>query len=570
MTANTYLIDAKKQQDIYTELREMASQHQDDDVIVGAKENAKSDSLSETDVVETKSALGAEKARITVMDQERFVNVFVSRTQALRVIYDALRERDADQNGKIDAAYLTKDLSVTVSEESPAVTDASWERLIEKYKESIFDVRVYQGDADEDSSRGTGFIYKRLQRSGVFGYTYHVLTNAHVAAQKYNKESGFEFYDIEDKKLRVKNVRFIGADINADVAVLEFDSPALLEECPLATRVPRLNETVMEIGNTEGEGVIAIPGTVVDLNSGMARYDYTDHDNYPFQIYKMFIHRRGGNSGSPVFNSDGEVMLQHHAGERGVSPYNYGIPSDRLSKTYGNIIAHRDSGGVTYSDWGIYSVALSAMDRKPLLAEGFIGQGVKINKVYPDSPAARSELKAGDIILSVNGKSDVVDVSDEMGLHRFLTTVLESTPGKTAKLEVYRQNEGRIPFELVPEEILFKQPEVYETSYEFNAVELTLDKRRLWNLPNEIQGVWIRVQNRDQYDDPIQPIQGFLYENQIIKEVNGVSTPDVSTFQEAFEDAIDTGGAIILTIYSGPAAYRNDEGGLGSEFKVYL
>lgn len=242
MTANTYLIDAKKQQDIYTELREMASQHQDDDVVVGAKENAKPDSLSETDVVETKIALGAEKARITVMDQARFVNVFVSRTQALRVIYDALRERDADQNGKIDATYLTKDLSVTVSEESAAVADAS----------------------------------------------------------------------------------------------------------------------------------------------------------------------------------------------------------------------------------------------------------------------------------------------------------------------------------------LLKQPEVYETSYEFNAVELTNDKRHLWNLPDKVQGVWVYVQNRDQYDNPIQPIQGFLYENQIIKEVNGVPTPDIRTFQEAFQNAIDAGGAIILTIYSGPAAYREDDGGIGSEFKVYL
>lgn len=569
MTTNTYRIDAKKQQDIYAQLQGIAAQHQDNDVIVGAKEKAALDSLSETDAIEAKNSLGDEKARVTVMDQTRFVNVFVSRTEALRVIYDALRARDANQDGKIDKTYLTQDLNVTVSEESSAVTDASWERLVEKYKESVFDVRVYHGDTGEYSIRGTGFIYKRFQRSEGPGYTYHILTNAHVAAEKYNKESNFELYDVEDQKIRVKNVKFVGADVNADVAVLEFNSPTLLEECPLATRVPRRNEAVMEIGNTEGEGVIAVPGTVVDLNSGMSRYDYTGYDNYPFQIYKMFIHTRGGNSGSPVFNSDGEVMLQHHAGEGGTSPYHYGIPSDRLSKTYGNIIAHRDNGGVVYSDWGIYPVALSPMDRKQLLADGFTGQGVKINKVYPDSPAARNELKAGDIVLSVNGKSDTVDVSDESGLHRFLTTVLESTPEKTVKLEVYRQDEGRISFDLVPEESLFKQPEVYETSYEFNAVELTRDKRRLWNLSDEIQGVWIYAQNRDQYDNPSHPIQGFLYENQIITKVNGVPTPDVNAFQEAYESAI-IDKTIILTIYSGPAAYRDDDGGVGSEFTVYL
>ena len=61
-------------------------------------------------------------------------------------------------------------------------------------------------------------------------------------------------------------------------------------------------------------------------------------------------------------------------------------------------------------------------------------RGILVVTIEPDSPAARSALREGDIIVALDGH----DVSGIDQLHRLLT---EDRIGKTTKLTVIRQTE---------------------------------------------------------------------------------------------------------------------------------
>lgn len=65
------------------------------------------------------------------------------------------------------------------------------------------------------------------------------------------------------------------------------------------------------------------------------------------------------------------------------------------------------------------------------LDEGFSGNGARISRIVQGSPASRSELRSGDVVVSLNGK-DVYDYRD------FMDGVRELIPNSSAELFVWR------------------------------------------------------------------------------------------------------------------------------------
>lgn len=576
MTTTTYRIDAKEQQQIYGELVVMANQTRDDDTLAGETKMPQSIDLtiSQADIDSYLKTKKQSEMTLRVFDVTRSAEVLIHSREKVQKIFTKLLERDADRDGRIDDDRLSEDLVVIYNGNSDGISEKeAADRVVEKYQNSIFAVRVSHGDAREYAWEGTAFIYKRMPKPDGSGYTYHALTNAHVAADKVTKETGFQLYNVQDKILKVENVEFLGADILADVAVLQFDFPERLEECPLAIRAPSLNETIVEIGNTEAEGVIPLTGKIVDLDSGLSGYSYMGGDNYSFRVYKMHIDSRGGNSGSPVFNLDGEVIGQHFAGE-GIegSPYRYTSTGDRLGKAYKNIVAHADAQGVAYADWGFYPVPLKTWEYELLLPPELNGVGVSVAKVHDDSPAAKASVPIlpNDIIVGINGDKAPVTVPSDQYLYRFLTAVLDSEPGKKIRLDIYRKDVGFIRTELVPKETSYVQPQVYETDYGFNAVELTDDKRKSWGVPDNIKGVLSYITRRNDRGEPAESILGGLEETNIITKVDGVTTTDIASFEEAFSAAIQKDRPFFMEIYRCSYLFGTSSGGVGSHDRIKI
>ena len=136
-----------------------------------------------------------------------------------------------------------------------------------------------------------------------------------------------------------------------------------------------------------------------------------------------------GNSGGPLFNLAGEVVgvnSQIYSRTGGYMGLSFSIPIEVAMDVAKQL---QDVGKVSRGWLGvlIQDVTLNLAEsfgmRKP--------QGALISKVLPDSPAEKSELQVGDVILSFNG----TEVERSSGL----PPVVGSTPiGKRVPVKVMR------------------------------------------------------------------------------------------------------------------------------------
>jgi serine protease Do len=141
-----------------------------------------------------------------------------------------------------------------------------------------------------------------------------------------------------------------------------------------------------------------------------------------------------GNSGGPLFNTNGEVIginSQIYSQSGGYMGLSFAIPIDVAMKVEQQLVAHgkvvRGKLGVTIQDVN-QSLAESFGLSKP--------EGALVSSVEKGGPAARAGLKPGDVILSLNGQeiSGSSDLPPRVG---------DLKPGTTAQLEVWRDRQRR-------------------------------------------------------------------------------------------------------------------------------
>ena len=124
-----------------------------------------------------------------------------------------------------------------------------------------------------------------------------------------------------------------------------------------------------------------------------------------------------GNSGGPLVDADGRVMglntfiLSQSGGSEGLG---FAIPSNIIRSVYQQI---RQEGHVHRSEIGIFAQTIT-----PQMAAGLqLSQdwGVLLSDVDPSGPGDIAGLKPGDIVLSLNGKSESNARQMEVDLFRY-------------------------------------------------------------------------------------------------------------------------------------------------------
>jgi serine protease Do len=136
-----------------------------------------------------------------------------------------------------------------------------------------------------------------------------------------------------------------------------------------------------------------------------------------------------GNSGGPLVTDDGVVVgintmiLSQSGGSEGIG---FAAPANIVRFVYDQI---RTNGRVRRSQIGVFAQTIT-----PALAAGLRLSrewGVVLGDVYPNSPAAKSGLRVGDVILSVDGKP-------MENARQFDVTLYQRRPGTPVQLEVGR------------------------------------------------------------------------------------------------------------------------------------
>ena len=223
----------------------------------------------------------------------------------------------------------------------------------------------------------------------------YILTNNHVVGN-----AGKITVRLADK--REFQAKVIGTDPRSDVAVIKIDA----KDLPV---LPLGNSDKLEVG----EWVIAI-GSPFELSQtvtvgvvsakGRNRMGITDYENF----IQTDAAINPGNSGGPLLNIRGEAVGMNTAifsRSGGYMGIGFAIPINMAKSIEQQL---RKSGKVTRGWLGVM-----IQDVNEDLAKSFGGRagGALITEVSDDSPAKKSGLLQGDIIVSINDEA-VTDVGD--------------------------------------------------------------------------------------------------------------------------------------------------------------
>jgi serine protease Do len=251
-----------------------------------------------------------------------------------------------------------------------------------------------EGDGEiEMPSSGSGFIIDS------HGY---VFTNDHVV-------SGSETMTVRTGDGRTFEAHLIGTDPGTDVAVVKMDVPPgdpPLPTLPLGdSDEMRVGDWAIAIGNPLGE----LEGTLtVGVISAKGRKDLRIMGGGP--VYQDFIQTDAsinfGNSGGPLVNVRGEVVGINSAVNPTGQGLGFSIPINLVRKVAIELIR---TGTVRRGYLGILPQPITAEVREGWEMPGLAG--ILVGSVEKETPAERSGLKVGDVILEFNRKT-VRDVPD--------------------------------------------------------------------------------------------------------------------------------------------------------------
>ncbi len=279
-----------------------------------------------------------------------------------------------------------------VAQVGPAVVRIDSSRAVEQPLNnpdfgSLFGQGRQEQEQPQRVQRGTGSGFITSSDGRIF-------TNAHVVA-------GADTVSVVLKDGRRFKGEVVGSDETTDVAVIKIDATGL-PTVKLGDSDRLLpGQAAIAIGNPLGldntvtQGIISATGRSGADFGGSSRVNFIQTDTAI----------NPGNSGGPLINSKGEVIGMNTAIIQGASGIGFAVPIATAQRVADQLVT---SGKVDHPYLGIQMAELTPELREQInRREGNVrveqDQGVIVLAVQPNSPAAQGELKAGDVIETING-----------------------------------------------------------------------------------------------------------------------------------------------------------------------
>ena len=259
------------------------------------------------------------------------------------------------------------------------------------------------------SASDTGYIGQTILTgagSGVIltqsGY---IITNNHVV-------EGADSINVRLRNGEEYEAKLIGTDSKSDIAVIKIDAENLTAAVVGDSSLLQVGELAVAIGNPLGE----LGGTVTDgIISALDREITIDGVNMTLLQTNAAINP--GNSGGGLFNGRGELIGIVNAKSSGtdIEGLGFAIPINDAMSVFDDLIEYgyvRGRVDVGMEMLEISDTATAYMYRVSQL-------GVYVYSVESGSYAQSAGLKAGDYILSVDGKeiSSLADFNSAIDVH---------------------------------------------------------------------------------------------------------------------------------------------------------
>src|ERR1700752_1687298 len=320
---------------------------------------------------------------------------------------------------------------------APDTISADDQALLDSYSQAVIDVvdgvgpavvrlAVRNGDpARPGQSRGGSGSGVIVAPDGL------ILTNSHVAGAA----SRIEVTTADGQDL---HARLVGDDPDTDLALIRIDEPATLPSARLGdSKRFKRGQLVIAIGNPLGFESTVTTGVVSALGRSLRSRNGRLIDD----VIQTDAALNPGNSGGPLVSSRGEVVGINTAVIMGAQGICFAVAANTASFVLGELVRH---GRVRRAFIGI-SAQQTAVPARLRHAAGLVQESaVMVATVESGSAADRASLKAGDIVISLDG--EVIGGADS--LVRALTS---EKIGREVTLDVLRGIE-RLTVAAVPRE----------------------------------------------------------------------------------------------------------------------
>ena len=297
--------------------------------------------------------------------------------------------------------------TTTITQQEVSITEQGLSASVEKVYDSVVIVKNFKYGYLYGT--GTGFVYKKS------GDTYYILTNYHVikdsTAVKIVLTTGDEY-----------DVKVIGSDQYADIAVIEYKSSKDLQVIPTGDNTKtKVGDTVFAIGAPLDSSVFSwsvTRGVLSGKDRQVAvKVNSSTSADWIMNVIQTDAAINNGNSGGPLCNVNGEVIgiTNLKLVEEGVEGMGFAIPIEDATFYADAIIKGED---ITRPALGIamYDVKRGSSYR----IEG-VTDGVGISRVFAESPAEKAHLMSGDVIVGVGDVTitNIAELRVELYKHKF-------------------------------------------------------------------------------------------------------------------------------------------------------
>jgi serine protease DegS len=218
----------------------------------------------------------------------------------------------------------------------------------------------------------------------------YIVTNYHVVGDAAEIQ-------VQMSDGRIVIPELVGVDAETDLALLKVDLGILPAIRFGSSANLRIGDVVLAIGNPYGLTKSVTQGIVSATGRGLLN----------LATFENFIQTdaaiNAGNSGGALINVSGELVgintavLVQDPGTEGIG---FAIPVDMVRGVVDEIKLH---GRVIRGYMGFQSEELSSAERTAMGIERNVG--IRLSRVYENSPAAQGGLKAGDVIIEIDGES---------------------------------------------------------------------------------------------------------------------------------------------------------------------
>lgn len=324
-----------------------------------------------------------------------------------------------------------------VERTGPAVVRINSARtVVSRRRSGVFDdpfFREFFGDMgvpNQPSQRrvengtGSGFI---LDANGT------IVTNAHVV-------EGADQVTVTFKDGRELRGEVVGEDPLTDVAVIKVEASNLPTVTVGNSDVLRPGEWAIAIGNPLGLDNTVTAGIISATGRTSAQIRVPDKR---VEFIQTDAAINPGNSGGPLLNERGEVIGVNTAIIGNAQGLGFAIPINKARAIANELVA---KGRIDHAYLGIQMRTLTPALREEINANTRqnvrlnTDEGVVILAISPNSPASRSDIQLGDVIVSMNGEavtdaSRVQQIVADNGVDNALSLTM-NRQGRTVEIRV--------------------------------------------------------------------------------------------------------------------------------------